>query len=310
MVSVIIPNYNHSSYLKNRIDSVLNQSFQNFEIIILDDYSSDNSREIIEKYRHHSKVSHIVFNTKNSGSTFSQWQKGIELCKGEWIWIAESDDVAESTFLETTLRSARENNEVVCSFCASREINSKGEWLKIVDWANNISKRNWNEDYIAYGVDEIKTQFYYKCIIPNASAAIFKKSAVDLNIFQKLNKKRFAGDWLFWVKLMEKGNLSYSSKVLNNFRVHSNTTRSIKSEELEIQRFSESLSVIFYIKNKYDLSWNWDKHFWIINDWFYKSRFNSKKGNFKIFQLFPFTYQYRMLVKYGFNKLKNTIKIG
>ena len=48
-ISVIIPNYNHSLYLKDRIDSVLNQSFQDFELIILDDYSTDNSREVIEE---------------------------------------------------------------------------------------------------------------------------------------------------------------------------------------------------------------------------------------------------------------------
>ena len=76
--SVIIPNYNHSAYLDERIQSILNQSFQDFEIIILDDCSTDNSIEIIEKYRNEPKVSHIILNSQNSGSTFIQWNKGFE----------------------------------------------------------------------------------------------------------------------------------------------------------------------------------------------------------------------------------------
>ncbi|MFM7682036.1 MAG: glycosyltransferase family 2 protein, partial [Bacteroidota bacterium] len=77
LVSVIIPNYNHALYLKQRIDSVLQQTYPNFEVIILDDKSMDNSHEIIESYRNHPKVVHIEYKEINSGSTFKQWQKGL-----------------------------------------------------------------------------------------------------------------------------------------------------------------------------------------------------------------------------------------
>ncbi len=102
-VSVIVPNYNHESFLQQRIDSILNQTYQDFELILLDDASSDASISIIENYRYEEKVSEIVLNTVNSGSPFKQWIKGIKLAKGEFIWIAESDDFAEPTFLETTV---------------------------------------------------------------------------------------------------------------------------------------------------------------------------------------------------------------
>jgi len=102
-VSVIIPNFNHAAYLKQRIDSVLNQTYQNFELIILDDCSTDNSKEIIEQYRNDTRVSNIVYNTENSGSTFKQWDKGINLSSGDYIWIAESDDWCELNFLQTIM---------------------------------------------------------------------------------------------------------------------------------------------------------------------------------------------------------------
>ncbi len=69
-VSVILPNYNHAKYLPQRIESILNQTYQNFELIILDDCSSDNSREVIERYKDNPRISKIIFNEKNSGSRF------------------------------------------------------------------------------------------------------------------------------------------------------------------------------------------------------------------------------------------------
>ena len=83
LVSVIIPNYNHARYLDERIQSVLNQTYQNFEVIILDDKSTDNSVEVINQYKDDLHVSCIIVNEENSGSTFKQWHKGFELAKGE-----------------------------------------------------------------------------------------------------------------------------------------------------------------------------------------------------------------------------------
>ena len=95
-VSVIIPNYNHARYLRERIDSVLNQRFQDYEIILLDDNSTDESPTIIQSYASAPHVTHIEINEQNSGSPFAQWDKGISLAAGEFIWIAESDDVADT----------------------------------------------------------------------------------------------------------------------------------------------------------------------------------------------------------------------
>src|SRR5690349_18391470 len=99
-VSVIVPAYNHEPYLKQRLDSVFSQRFDNFEVIILDDHSSDNSVDVIKQYSHQPKLKKIDVNTRNSGSPFIQWQKGFELAAGKYVWIAESDDWAEPDFLE------------------------------------------------------------------------------------------------------------------------------------------------------------------------------------------------------------------
>ena len=103
LVSVIIPNYNHAPYLDERIRSIAGQSFQDFEIILLDDCSTDQSISILNKWAKHPKISHFIVNKQNSGSTFLQWEKGFSLAKGKYIWIAESDDVAHPDFLNITV---------------------------------------------------------------------------------------------------------------------------------------------------------------------------------------------------------------
>ncbi len=72
LVSVIIPNYNHGQFLHQRIDSVLGQTYQNIEIIILDDATENNWAEIINSYARHSKVKHLLFNCINGNSDFFQ----------------------------------------------------------------------------------------------------------------------------------------------------------------------------------------------------------------------------------------------
>ncbi len=239
-VSVIIPNYNHAPYLKERIDSVLNQTFQDFGVIILDDKSTDNSREIIEQYRNHPKISHIIYNDVNSGSTFKQWNKGIQMAKGEWIWIAESDDVAEPTFLSALL-SGIDNDGIVLAYCQSNKINSEsivtGNWL---DQTKN-HKRSFNVSFTANGEDFIKEDLLQQNVIPNASAVIFRKS-----IFYKVGFAdediRYNSDWLLWLKIVACGQIVFVSDPLNQFRYHENSVIAKSGSENKIP-----------FKRKYDI---------------------------------------------------------
>lgn len=102
-VSIIVPNYNYAGYLRTRIESILAQTYQDFELILLDDASTDNSAEILEYYRNCDKVTICDINAKNTGSPFLQWKKGVTLSQGKYIWIAESDDFADEHFLETAV---------------------------------------------------------------------------------------------------------------------------------------------------------------------------------------------------------------
>lgn len=74
-VSIIVPNYNHGKYIKQRLDSIINQTFTDYELILLDDYSSDESRDILLSYKNNPHVSHIILNTQIAEAHFSNGKK-------------------------------------------------------------------------------------------------------------------------------------------------------------------------------------------------------------------------------------------
>ena len=161
--SIIIPNYNHSAFLKQRIDSVLAQTYPDFEVIILDDKSIDDSKNIIESYRHHSKISHIIYNDVNSRSPFLQWEKGIKLAKADWIWVAESDDIADPSFLQEAASVLQNNPSVGCYYSDSYIIDKDGTITgKVSSIKNNFFEtQKWSASYLANGIDELNEYLKY-----------------------------------------------------------------------------------------------------------------------------------------------------
>lgn len=214
LVSVIIPNYNHAKYLEQRILSVLNQTYPNFEVIILDDKSSDNSEQIINRFRENQKVSHIVINKENSGSTFIQWNKGFDLAKGELIWIAESDDYCEPNFLEKCVNEFKQDGGIAVVYTASQYVNEFNENLPTY----NPYK---SPKYYYSGKEFIKSRMDFGCAIWNASSAVFKRD-IALSIYKDYQEFKACGDKLFWIYMAEKGDVVYVNEALNYFRQHEN----------------------------------------------------------------------------------------
>ncbi|RYY08259.1 MAG: glycosyltransferase [Sphingobacteriaceae bacterium] len=221
MVSVIIPNYNHALYLKQRIDSVLNQTYQDFELIILDDKSTDNSKEIIEQYRNHLKVSQIVYNEVNSGTTFKQWNKGIRIAKGELIWFAESDDNASPLFLEELTARFNQNPKLGIVYCDSYYMNEHNEKAQCTHiWKNErFSTNRWNNDYENNGIKEVNDYLIFHNVIDNASSALFKKSAI-VAAGMADESFRYLGDLYLYMKILLLYDVAYVAKPLNYFRQH------------------------------------------------------------------------------------------
>lgn len=217
-VSVIVPNYNYSRYLERRIESILNQTFQDFEVIILDDCSTDDSRTIIERYRNHPKIASIVYNTENSGCPFKQWEKGISLSSGEYIWIAEADDAAEPDFIETLLPPLMDNKDVHLSMSMSYFIDSEDK-----EFQPDIPYELRTEDngiHIYDGDNYILNHMARHNEIYNASMTIFKREAIKNFVNYDYLKMRYCGDWLYWINVVLHGKIASVHRRLNYFRRH------------------------------------------------------------------------------------------
>lgn len=226
-VSVIIPNYKHATYLPRRIESVQAQTFRDFELIIFDDASPDNSREVIERYAKAHPEIITVFNEKNSGSPFAQWNRGFEMAKGEYLWFAESDDYCEPTFLEKLVPLLEDNPKVGIAHAQSYLVNEEDEIIN--SYRKNLKfiyKSNaWDEDFIKDGREVCREWLLFHNPIPNASGAIIRKQAFadagKADMSMKLN-----GDWLIYAKILSKYDLAFCAEHLNYFRMHEHTQRS------------------------------------------------------------------------------------
>jgi len=246
-VSVIVPNFNHAPYLHQRIDSILAQSYQDFELILLDDCSMDNSRDIILSYKENPRVTHIEFNEQNSGTTFKQWEKGIELASGNYIWIAESDDWAETDFLKKVVNEFEKLPNVGLIYTASRLIDAEG----------NITYKNPQPDElekIEYtGKTFISSKLSSSNSIWNASMMMFRKSLFPNHIQRQLFvNMKYCGDWFFYVLIAENTNVLEIKQTLNNFRVHSKNVSS--AAEMSGATFLEGLDIYQYIKGYLTIS--------------------------------------------------------
>ena len=257
LVSVIIPTYNQADFLKQRIESVLNQHFRDVEIIVLDDASEDETPEITKTYENHPMVKIMRYET-NSGSPFAQWQKGIELATGSLIWIAEGDDLADPDFL-SKLIPAFANPRVKMAYCASHVIDSEGQVHKDYYRKNGHYEKlgfpasRWDESHLADGFEEIKQALSIRNTIPNVSAVVFRKTALQNLDFGEARSFKTAGDWYIYLSLLPGGQIAYVAEALNYHRRHSKSVVGTQSRKAE-KTLEEYYRIHDYVISHFDLS--------------------------------------------------------
>jgi glycosyltransferase involved in cell wall biosynthesis len=235
-VTVITPNYNYARYLPQRLDSILAQTLRDFELIILDNASTDNSRQVIESYLHDPRV-RTVFNEQNSGSVFKQWNLGLRQATGQYVWIAEADDFAEPTLLETLVDRLDRYPNVGLAMSQSWIVDADGRAIS-VDKSSDLFQSHGadrtgdidhsNEDFIASGRDFCLQYMYKYNHIPNASAVVFRRSVLEA-VNGAPEDMQLCGDYMAYVKMLELSDIAAVGAHLNYFRCHSATTRARSS---------------------------------------------------------------------------------
>lgn len=254
-ISVVIPNYNYERFLFQRLYSILNQNYKLYEIIILDDKSSDNSVDLInslEKKLNNYVNIKVLINETNSGSAFKQWQKGFEMAKGDYVWIAEADDYCDKHLISSLVKPVLKNPNIIISYSDTAFINTKGNIiLKTIKPEIDIQNtKHWNKNFVNNGINEIQKYCYLNNTIANVSSSIIKNGNYH-KYLQKAGEYKQCGDWYLYVSLISKGDIAYIDKTLNYYRVHGTNVSSTMNREKHIK---EIISLYELFTNEYSLN--------------------------------------------------------
>jgi glycosyltransferase involved in cell wall biosynthesis len=301
-VSVIIPNYNHASYLERRIDSVLNQTYNDFEVIILDDCSTDNSTAIISQYKDHPKVVKIICNETNSGSTFKQWEKGVALAKGEYVWIAESDDYADEHFLSNAMAKFEQNVGLGLYFCDYYPIDEQGGIVP----SNNIYPTEFIKAFAGNKAMDGKyfceQYLFFSSLILNASAVVFTKT-LFVNADKSYMQLKVSGDWRMWVNICYNTKIFFDEKKMNFFRMHPQNVRTAKASLMGAEAVK---NMVYFVKKTQDKALKQKLKDAVCKTWIYSFYLNKGlrlnavliKNIMLVDVLFPFRLMKRISTKY------------
>lgn len=206
LVSVIVPVYNSEAFVAETIESIINQSYRNLEIILINDGSTDNSKEICKKYL--SKDNRIVYIEKENGGVVAARNDGITKATGEYILPVDSDDIIEKTYIEKAVDIITKDNKIGIVYCKAEFIGVKTGYWDLPEFTiANMLKDN--------------------CIF---ATALFKRTDWIKVGGYKEYVRNSTEDYDFWLSLIENGTKVYRiPEILFRYRIRENS-RSTKAQ--------------------------------------------------------------------------------
>lgn len=226
LVSVLMPVYNSEDYLGLAIESILNQTYTNFEFLIINDCSTDNSLEIILAYKD-SRIK--VFNNKQNSGISETLNWGLQQAKGKYIVRMDSDDSSFSNRIEKQVEFLEKNTEYI--LCGSN--------YSIMDSTYKVELPEKH--------DAIKTVLLESCCIAHPTA-VFKKEVLENNNLLYIKEQEPAEDYHLWCRLIKKGKFYNLQENLLEYRVHKKQISQSNKNEQDRKSF---LIKINYIKSFY-----------------------------------------------------------
>ena len=230
-ISVIMPVYNGEKYLKESIDSILNQTFSDFEFIIINDGSIDNTKKIINDY----KDKRIVYieNEKNSGIV-TTLNKGLNYASGKYIARMDADDISLPTRFEKQIKYMEENNDV----------DILGTAIEL--FGKNITP---NSRIFSKSFENIKCDLLISCALAHPTVMI-RKSILEIENYKYNSNYEKLEDYELWFQISKKYKIETLEEILLRYRIHSNQiTQNYSEEYLERFKSFKKEQLNFFIKD-------------------------------------------------------------
>jgi glycosyltransferase involved in cell wall biosynthesis len=280
-LTIIVPCYNHAKFLGERLESIYAQNHVDFELILFDDASTDGSVDVIQELLKGKRYT-LLINNVNSGSPFKQWEIGLSMAKGKYIWIAESDDSCDSSFASSLLESL-EIERAALAFSRTKTIDEEGNTLEIPYWPEDIDKKFFEHHQSITCSQFFRKYMSAKNCIPNVSSVIFAAKGfreILLSASRKVANYKYVGDWLFWAYLLKaygSNHIIYDPSPICYHRNHAASTRAPvarEKEKLRIKEYSDAVNQILLLQgaNAFQVFikairfgwWNWSfyEYYW------------------------------------------------
>ena len=250
LVSVVFTSYNHIEYLEQALNSILGQTYGNFELIVVDDCSTDGSREVLKKFAADFSLIKLHLLSKNTGSYVTASNYGAKFALGEYVLFAQCDDFSEPAQIEKLMSVFEKHPEAGVVYSRSNLVDENGKvYLNDYVIRQNSFRKKCVKDTRIAGV-EMRQFLSFSCVIPNLSAALIRKD-LYLQAGGLSEKYLMAADWAFWLELSERTDFYYLTETLNNFRQHQTTIR----HTTKIVKQIEEIYAVFYLHlSKYRIS--------------------------------------------------------
>ncbi len=246
MISIIIPTYNRKEKLFECVNSILTQTYQNFEILIVDDGSTDNTKDyILENIKDHRVL--FFTNKNNSGAGFSR-KFGYNESKGDYIIFMDDDDYyIDDNYFENAVSFFEDSNiDILCSNSFVKYEKENLYSFKSLNIVDNISCYEYLKKFMIY---------YDK---PNSTfSAIFRKNSLENAKFNDVDMVNDAS--IYMRGLLNTGNVKFYENVIGVYRIHDKNITNNISPEFLIDNLEEKYKVFKIIKNKYSnkVTKNW-----------------------------------------------------
>ncbi len=227
-ISIVVPNYNYAKHMSKRLGSIFAQSQPVKEVLVLDDCSTDNSLLVIPAVAEewHRQIK-LIPNLVNSGSVFKQWRKAAEQSTGEFLWIAEADDLSSPKFLCEMLALLRHDPSVAFAFSDSCAIDAQDAlmWPSYKEYYSSVLPGALQRTEVFEAADFVARFLSTKNLILNVSAVVWRRDALVAAMKaceSGLSTYKMAGDWRLYLQaLATKGTrVGYCAEALNTHRRH------------------------------------------------------------------------------------------
>lgn len=225
-ISVIVPSFNYASFLREALDSVLNQTFENFEIIVIDDGSRDSSLEIISEFQ--KKTSKLRFyqheNHQNLGLP-SSLRLGLEKARGTWIAVLEADDVWSIECLEKRVEAVLSSNVDFCCNKIQAIVEKGGNKVWFDSYVPRVEKK-LSQLQAKMGSFDLHQLILQENLIPTFSCAMVKKEILSRCDFETPVASWL--DWFLWCQVLQETEGVFIEQPLTYWRLHSDSQNSKK----------------------------------------------------------------------------------